>query len=80
MGQTIPETVGQTISEITGQTITETLGQTYPKYSLWRCGSCCAATREALDILGAVATFACQGRNEKTTRLSDQVLTITHYL
>ncbi|MFM7852169.1 MAG: hypothetical protein ACKO96_09685, partial [Flammeovirgaceae bacterium] len=40
----------------------------------------CAATREALDILGAVATFACRGRNAKTTRLSDQVLTITFYL
>ncbi|MFM7853182.1 MAG: restriction endonuclease subunit S, partial [Flammeovirgaceae bacterium] len=32
------------------------------------------------DILGAVATFACRGRNAKTTRLSDQVLTITYYL
>ncbi|MFM7850483.1 MAG: hypothetical protein ACKO96_00870, partial [Flammeovirgaceae bacterium] len=44
---------------------------------LWTCGCPCAATREALDILGAVATFACRGRNAKTTRLSDQVLTIT---
>ncbi|MFZ5973582.1 MAG: hypothetical protein ACOYXA_18515, partial [Bacteroidota bacterium] len=42
---------------------------------LWLCEGFCAATREALDLFGAVATFACE--EAMPARLSDQVLAIT---
>jgi hypothetical protein len=42
---------------------------------LWLCEGFCAATRAALDLFGAVATFACE--EGRPAQLSDQVLAIT---